>query len=349
MSPTPFGLGRFETVTGTRFDGVVIGERTVVPLAALDPSWTRISDLFADWAGAISRIGGRLDAVGGGLDAADAPDAAGGTFDLDELRPLPPVAPAQILQAGANFRTHVIDLHVADAPEGATPEEIAALRSEVGARLDRRARTGTPYLFAGLPSALCGAHDDVVLPTHGTRPDWELEVAVVLARPAFRITPAEVEGVIAGYVMVNDLTLRDRVFPQDVGRIGSDWVASKNAPTFLPVGPWLQPSAFVADPTQLHIRLALNGTTMQDATTADMIFDIRRVVSCASQLVQLGAGDLVLTGSPAGNGAHHGRFLRAGDVIDAEITGLGRQRNRCVREGDAEPVTAGSASLAATR
>jgi 2,4-didehydro-3-deoxy-L-rhamnonate hydrolase len=336
MSPTPFGLGRFETVTGTRFDGVVIDERAVAPLDSLDPSWTRVGDLFADWTDAITRIG---QLVG----AADAP------FDLDELRPLPPVQPGQILQAGANYRTHVIDLQVADAAPGSTPDEIAALRREVGERLDRRARTGTPYLFAGLPSALCGARDDVVLPTHGTRPDWELEVAVVLARPAFRITPAEVDEVIAGYVMVNDLTLRDRVFPQDVGRIGSDWVASKNAPTFLPTGPWLRPAAFVDDPAAFRIRLALNGTTMQDATTADMIFDIRRVVSQASQLVRLGAGDLVLTGSPEGNGAHHGRFLREGDVMEAEITGLGRQRTRCVREEDVEPATTGSTNLAATR
>jgi len=337
MSPSPFGLGRFETGDGVRFDGVVIGERAVVPLDDLDRSWSRIGDLFADWPGAISHIGSLVATL-------DAP------LPLDELRPLPPVRPAQILQAGANYRTHVIDLQVADAAEGATPEQLAALRAEVGERLDRRARTGTPYLFAGLPSALCGAHDDVVLPTHGTRPDWELEVAVVLARPAFRITPGEVDQVIAGYVMVNDLTLRDRVFPPDVGRIGSDWVASKNAPTFLPIGPWLLPAAFVEDPSRLQIRLALNGTTMQDASTADMIFDVRRVVSYASHLVQLGAGDLVLTGSPAGNGAHYGRFLRDGDVMAAEITGLGRQRNRCVREAAAEPATTtGSANLAASR
>lgn len=336
MSSTPFGLGRFETGFGTRFDGVVVDERAVAPLAAFDPSWTRVSDLFDDWAGALSRIGAVVEAV-------ETPHR------LDELRPLPPVQPGQILQAGANYRTHVIDLQVADAPDGSTPAEIAALRAEVGARLDRRARTGTPYLFAGLPSALCGARDDVVLPIHGTQPDWELEVAVVLARPAFRISPDEVDQVIAGYVMVNDLTLRDRVFPPDMGRIGTDWVASKNAPTFLPTGPWLRPSAFVGDPTQLRIRLALNSATMQDATTADMIFDVRRVVSEASHLVRLGAGDLVLTGSPAGNGAHHGRFLRDGDVIDAEITGLGRQHNRCVREEDLDPAGAGSANVAATR
>ncbi|HWN31650.1 MAG TPA: fumarylacetoacetate hydrolase family protein [Pseudonocardia sp.] len=344
MAPLPFGLGRFETATGTRFDGVVVGERTVAPLATFDPARTRIGDLFADWAGAVDRIG-RL------LDTAEAP------YRLDELRPLPPVHPAQILQAGANYRTHVIDLHVADAPEGTSQEQLDALRAEVGERLDRRASTGTPYLFAGLPSALCGAEDDVLLPVHGDRPDWELEVAVVLARPAYRIAPEEVDRVIAGYVMVNDLTLRDRVFPADLGRIGADWVGSKNAPTFLPTGPWLRPAAFVDDPARLRIRLALNGATMQDASTADMIFDVRRVVSYASQLVRLGPGDLVLTGSPAGNGAHHGRFLREGDVLDAEITGLGRQRNRCVRAPEPDragpPTSAagsvGSAGLAVTR
>jgi len=328
---TTFGLGSFETAAGSRFDGVVVDERAVVPLESFDPAWTTVRDLFVDWAGAIARIGAELSRH-------DAP------FDLRELRPLPPMHPAQILQAGANYRTHVIDLQVADAPPGTSAEEIAALRAEVGERLDRRGRTGTPYIFSGLPSALCGAHDDVVLPLHGTKPDWELEVAVILARPAFRITPDEVDDVLAGYVMVNDLTLRDRVFPTDVGRIGSDWVASKNAPTFLPTGPWLRPAAFVDDPSDLKIQLSLNGTTMQDASTADMIFDVRQVVSFASQLARLGAGDLVLTGSPAGNGAHHGRFLRPGDTMEAEISGLGRQRNRCVGEdAQANAVASGAA------
>lgn len=329
--PTTFGVGRFETAAGARFDGVVVDERAVVPLESFDPAWTSTRDLFVDWAGAVARIGAEL--------VRHEPHV-----ELRELRPLPPVHPGQILQAGANYRTHVIDLQVADAPPGTSAAEIARLRAEVGELLDRRGRTGTPYLFAGLPSALCGAHDDVVLPVHGTKPDWELEVAVVLARPAFRITPEEVDDVLAGYVMVNDLTLRDRVFPADVGRIGADWVASKNAPTFLPTGPWLRPAAFVADPSDLRIRLSLNGTVMQDATTEDMIFDVRQIVSYASQVVRLEPGDLVLTGSPAGNGAHHGRFLQAGDVMEAEITGLGRQRNRCVPEdARANAVAAGSA------
>src|SRR5882757_641361 len=133
MSSAPFGLGRFETGASTRFDGVVVDERAVAPLAAVDPSWTRITDLFDDWAGAIARIGAVVEAM-------ETP------LRLDELRPLPPVRPAQILQAGANYRTHVIDLHIADAPDGSTPDEIAALRAEVGARLDRRARIGAPYL-----------------------------------------------------------------------------------------------------------------------------------------------------------------------------------------------------------
>ena len=107
---------------------------------------------------------------------------------------------------------------------------------------------------------------------------------------------------------------------------------SKNSPTFLPTGPWIVPAMFVHDPLALQITLKLNGQVMQDESTADMIFDVAKIVSYASHRVQLLPGDLVLTGSPAGNGTHWNRFLNDGDVMEGEITGLGRQRNRCVRE-----------------
>jgi 2-keto-4-pentenoate hydratase/2-oxohepta-3-ene-1,7-dioic acid hydratase in catechol pathway len=137
-------------------------------------------------------------------------------------------------------------------------------------------------------------------------------------------------GHVAGYVMVNDLTTRDRVFRPDMPGLGTDWLAGKNAPTFLPTGPWLTPAHLMADVTDLRITLQLNGETMQDATTADMIFGIPRLVEHVSAITPLRPGDLLLTGSPAGNGAHYGRYLRDGDVMTSTITGLGTQRNRCV-------------------
>ena len=132
----------------------------------------------------------------------------------------------------------------------------------------------------------------------------------------------------AGYTIVNDVTTRDLVFRRDMPEIGTDWFRAKNAPGFLPAGPWLVPAEFV--PEHPTITLRLNGEVMQDESTKDMIFDVATLVAAASRTVPLLPGDLVLTGSPAGNGLHHGRLLRAGDVMEGTITALGTQRIRCV-------------------
>jgi 2-keto-4-pentenoate hydratase/2-oxohepta-3-ene-1,7-dioic acid hydratase in catechol pathway len=114
--------------------------------------------------------------------------------------------------------------------------------------------------------------------------------------------------------------------------IGSDWLRSKNSPTFLPIGPWIVPAQFAGDPGSLHIELKLNGDTMQDESTADMMFGVARLIAFVSESAGIRSGDLLLTGSPAGNGAHYNRYLRPGDVIEGSITGLGTQRNHCVAE-----------------
>ncbi len=177
---------------------------------------------------------------------------------------------------------------------------------------------------------MCGPQDDVVLPPTGTKHDWELELGVVIGADAHLIPRDRAMYCVAGYVIVNDLSTRDRIFRPDMPSLGTDWLAGKNAPTFLPLGPWFTPAQFVPDPMKLQIRLALNGKVMQDATTSDMIFDIPRLIEHVSAITPLRPGDLLLTGSPAGNGAHYGRYLQAGDVMESTITGLGTQRNRCV-------------------
>jgi 2-keto-4-pentenoate hydratase/2-oxohepta-3-ene-1,7-dioic acid hydratase in catechol pathway len=242
---------------------------------------------------------------------------------LDEdLRVLPPVRPGQILQSGANYRQHVIDLHVAEGGD----------RAEAEAIMDARAADGEPYIFAGLPSAMCGPADDVILPVEGTQHDWEVEIAVVIGKPARRISREKAMRCVAGYTICNDITTRDLVYRPDLRRIGTDWTRAKNRPTFLPTGPYLVPAAFAGDPAGLLITLRHNGVVRQNELAKDMIFDIPRLVSYASALVPLSPGDLLLTGSPAGNGAHWGVFLAPGDHMEAEITGLGRQRNACVSE-----------------
>jgi 2-keto-4-pentenoate hydratase/2-oxohepta-3-ene-1,7-dioic acid hydratase in catechol pathway len=253
-------------------------------------------------------------------------EAAGEWRPLDELHVHAPVEPRQILQSGANYRTHVIDLAVAHEPANGRPAE--QVRAEVAAMMDRRVAEDQPYVFIGLPSSVTGPYDDVVIPSWCTKPDWELELAAVIGRPAFRVSQDAALAHVAAYTIANDVTARELVFRRDMPEIGTDWLRAKNAPTFTPLGPYLVPAAFL-DPGDLQVTLKLNGEVMQDESTKDMIFDVARLVSYASQTVELLPGDLVLTGSPAGNGLHHGRLLRDGDVMEGTITGLGTQRNRC--------------------
>jgi 2-keto-4-pentenoate hydratase/2-oxohepta-3-ene-1,7-dioic acid hydratase in catechol pathway len=300
----PFAVGMF--ADGEReFAGLVAGGRVREIGASTAP-------LLSDWPAAVERLGEL------------AVEAHAPWRPLDGLRVLPPVRPAQILQSGANYRQHVIDLVVSEGGD----------RTAAEAMMDARAQSGEPYLFTGLPSALCGPADDVVLPTEGREHDWELEIAVVIGKPARRVSREDAMQHVAGYTICNDITTRDLVYRPDLAKIGTDWVRAKNSPTFLPTGPYLVPAAFVEKPHELLITLRHNGIVRQNELAKDMIFDIPRLVSYASALVSLSPGDLLLTGSPAGNGAHWGVYLSPGDVMEAEITGLGAQRNTCVSERD---------------
>jgi 2,4-didehydro-3-deoxy-L-rhamnonate hydrolase len=319
-----YGLGRLRAAQGEAFTAVCTDDEAV-PLSGLGLGAATVEELLADWAitskdldAAVhdARVSGRWSRL---------------ALDRHGLTPLAPFVPGQVFQSGANYKTHVVQLQVAAAQQrGATGAELERAEREAVALMQRRAETGTPYVFLGLPSSVCGPLDDVVLPPTGTQHDWELELGVVIGQHAYQVDRQQALEHVAGYTIVNDITTRDRVFRPDMPGLGTDWLAGKNAPTFLPIGPWLTPARFVADPMDLRITLSLNGDTMQDETTADMIFDIPRLIEHVSAITPLRPGDLLLTGSPAGNGAHYGRYLRPGDVMDSSIEGLGRQRNRCV-------------------
>lgn len=321
----PFALGTLSAPDRASFPGLVVPEGRVLDLrtAFRDPALTT-RRLFERWDEVLPRLGAL---------AADAPaDTADAWRPLDGLRVHAPVEPRQVFQSGANYRQHVIDLEVAHrAPDDPrTPE---AARAEIAEVMDRRAAEDLPYVFIGLPSAITGPYDDVVLPSWAEQPDWELELAVVVGRPAYRVSASEALAHVAGYTIANDLTDRATVFRRDMKAIGTDWLRSKNAPGFTPLGPWIVPAGSIAEPGDLRVTLKLNGETMQDESTEDMLFGIARLVSYASQTSRLLPGDLVLTGSPAGNGMHWGRLLRDGDVMDGSITGLGSQRTRCIAQG----------------
>ena len=316
----PFALGTFADGPGLEFPGLLVGER-VLDLTELLPAGRShcVLALVEHWDEALPALH-RL---------AEAP--ADAWHALSALRVLAPVRPRQVFQAGANYRQHVIDLEVAHrTPDDERTEEQA--RAEIAAIMDRRAAEDLPYVFLGLPSSITGPYDDVVLPAWAAKPDWELELAVVIGREAFRVPEAEALSYVAGYTIANDLTDRASVFRRDMPAIGTDWLRSKNAPGFTPLGPYLVPAEFVPDPGKLQVTLSLNGQKMQDESTADMLFGVARLISAISQTARLLPGDLVLTGSPAGNGMHWGRLLRDRDVMEGSITGLGHQRTTCLAE-----------------
>jgi 2-keto-4-pentenoate hydratase/2-oxohepta-3-ene-1,7-dioic acid hydratase in catechol pathway len=137
---------------------------------------------------------------------------------------------------------------------------------------------------------------------------------------------------VAGYVLTNDITARDQVRRTDVAAMGTDWLQSKNAPGFLPLGPYLVPAAFLPDPYGLRLTLSVNGRHMQDGLAADMLFDIATQIEYISQHARLLPGDVICTGTPAGCGTHYKRYLQPGDVIHAGGGELGNQHTACVAE-----------------
>jgi 2-keto-4-pentenoate hydratase/2-oxohepta-3-ene-1,7-dioic acid hydratase in catechol pathway len=299
------------------FPAMLVEGESVVDLTILGVE--SVAALFTDWDANVER----LEHL--------ATDGSAQLTPLADLRVLAPYLPPQILQSGANYRTHVIDLAV-DREIGLRPGMSRdELRAEAETMMDARITGGEPYVFLGALSALSGPFDDVVLPSEGDH-DWELELAAVIGRGGRHVPVETALEHVAGYTICNDLTTRDLVQRADLPAIGSDWLRSKNSPTFLPTGPWIVPAAFVADPGALRITLKLNGEAMQDESTQDMIFGVARLVSYVSHWVGLRPGDLLLTGSPAGNGSHYGRYLRDGDLLEGSITGLGEQRSRCVLE-----------------
>lgn len=312
MTKATYSLVRFlEAGSDKARAGLLVGER-VLPL---DPD---INSLIQHW-----------DSMEAELDALAASAGADAGLDRAAVDILAPVEPAQVLQTGANYRKHVIDLAVAHRDAGQDAEEV---RAKTAAMMDKRAGQGTPYFFIGLPTAIASATDPLTLPSYSTSDDWELELAAVIGKEAFRVTPEEALEYVFGYTMVNDITTREFVFRKDMPAIGSDWYRAKNARGFLPTGPLLVPAKFFGDPQDVQVTLKLNGKAMQDESTQDMIFGVAKLVSEASQIMPLRPGDLVLTGSPAGNGQHWGRFLQDGDVMEGTITGLGTQLIHCQDE-----------------
>ncbi|WP_221355805.1 fumarylacetoacetate hydrolase family protein [Streptomyces beigongshangae] len=266
------------------------------------PALLDAEGVLRDLSGVVPDIDGALFADDGALDRVRAAAASGElpVLDADGLRVGPPVGRiGKVVCIGLNYHDHAREI-------GAGPP-------------------AEPVVFLKAADTVVGPYDTVLVPRGSVKTDWEVELAVVIGRTA-RYLGSREEALehVAGYAVAHDVSEREFQIER-----GGTWDKGKNCETFNPLGPWLVTADEVADPQALGLRLWVNGELRQDGSTADQIFSVGEVVRYVSQFMTLHPGDVVNTGTPAGVAmgmAESKPFLRAGDVVELEVEGLGRQR-----------------------
>lgn len=191
---------------------------------------------------------------------------------------------------------------------------------------DHAAETGLalpaePVVFSKHRSSLAGPFDPLPIPPGTEKLDWEVELAVVIGSPAWQVSEDHALDHVAGYCTANDVSARDWQIER-----GGQWIKGKSGPGFCPLGPWLVTKDGVPDPQALSLSTHIDGRCKQNGTTADMVFPVRALIAYLSRFMTLEAGDVIVTGTPAGVGLASGQYLYHGAVMEAEIVGLGRQR-----------------------
>jgi len=222
-------------------------------------------------------------------------------MSLDEVEIGPPVPdPDKIICLGLNYREHAAELQMGVAR--------------------------VPTFFAKFRNALCGPTSAIVLPRMSTQIDYEGELTVVVGRRCKDVPEHEALTCVAGYTIMNDVSARDLQMQT------SQWTAGKALDSFAPTGPGIVPASDVPDPQTLQITTRVNGVTLQQGNTRDMIFPVSRTIAFLSSLMTLEPGDLIATGTPSGVGFKRQPpvFLKAGDIVEVEIERIGVIRNQVV-------------------
>ncbi len=226
-------------------------------------------------------------------------------YEASAVKLLAPVPdPRKVVCVGLNYKDH------AEESKMAIPKE--------------------PVLFSKFPTAVIGQGDPIVLPKVSTKVDYEAELVIVIGKKGRHLSLADAEKCIAGYTVGHDVSARDWQLEKD----GKQWMAGKTFDTFAPCGPVLVTSDELKDPNNLRISLRVNGKTLQDSSTHQMIFKAPEIVAYISQIFTVEPGDLIFTGTPPGIG--HARtpaiYLQPGDVCEVEIEGIGVLSNPVVGE-----------------
>ena len=186
-----------------------------------------------------------------------------------------------------------------------------------------------PVIFMKATSAICGPNDDIIIPRGSEKTDWEVELAVIIGKHAKYVSEADALNYVAGFAVSNDVS--ERAFQTE--RAGQ-WTKGKSCDNFGQLGPWLVTRDEVADPQNLSMWLTVNGEKMQNGSTKTMVYGVAHVISYLSQFMSLHPGDVISTGTPpgVGMGMKPPRYLKAGDVVELGIEGLGQQRQDVIAD-----------------
>ncbi len=356
----PFKLGTFE-VRGQETVGLVLGDSMVVDIAAANQAFERrngsatkvrapanMNELIARYE---RDVGPRLREL-----ARFASEAGSAAYihPLGQVKTLPPVRPAVILNSGANYPEHAAGIvaqgRTAAGPPGAAAGPPGAGGPPAGgppggARQPSQSMTGywerpagekrpeNPYLFLRSPTTVASAFDDIVLPRGREQIDWECEFTVVIGADAKNVSVADAPRHIFGYTAQIDVSDRGGRGDRKMG--GSvDWLVQKNHDTFGPIGPFIVPKEFLPQPMNTRHFFTLNGEIKQDSNTSRSEYDIYDMVSYGSNNLTLRSGDLIAMGSPPGANIDTGaqRWMRAGDVAECSIEGIGTQKHKVVAQ-----------------
>ncbi|MER7520961.1 fumarylacetoacetate hydrolase family protein [Streptomyces sp. NPDC126499] len=274
----------------------------VGPAGAERPALLDQDGTLRDLSALVDDIDGSLLADGAALDRVRAALGAGvlPALDATGLRIGPPVGRiGKVVCIGLNYHGHA---------------------AEVGAAIPEE-----PVVFLKAADTVVGPDDTVLVPRGSVKTDWEVELAIVIGRTArYLETDEEALAHVAGYALAHDVSEREFQIER-----GGTWDKGKNCETFNPLGPWLVTADEIPDPQDLALRLWVNGELKQDGHTSDQIFPVAEVVRYVSRFMTLYPGDIINTGTPAGVAMGQPEpkpYLRAGDVVELEIEGLGRQR-----------------------
>jgi len=289
--------------------GVLIGEQ-IVPATSLlqgvDVDATSVLGLLQKW----DKVHPHLHAATQKLPPKDRLSLANAKLKA------PILYPGALFCAGANYWDHL--------------EEMAEIAKRVTGKAPAMVKAKDPYFFMKTTAgSIIGTGTPARLPPFSQQVDWEAELGAVIARPTRNIPEERALDAVAGYLIVNDLSARD-LMKREGSPFGMDWVGQKCFEDAAPMGPWLTPAAYTPDPTNMPIKLWVNGVLKQNSNTRKLVHNVAEQIAYLSRHVTLNPGDVIATGTPAGVGMPRGEFLKAGDEIRIEIGGCGVLTNKMI-------------------